>query len=138
MENGISYIKVMPESKTEIQAFVDRCVSQVEIREALPLLARLTAMSEMIEKLEAALKDQLLEESNLYPEKSFTINGVKFEKKQKTTYYYDHCSQYVELKAELKKLQDAIKTGLYVDRETGELVQPHSSVTEYIAVTLRK
>jgi hypothetical protein len=141
MERAISYITVMPESKTQIQAFIDQVLSEVEIRQALPLLARLQAMEAIIKGIKDGLKDQMLEEADLEGEKSFTLNGVKYEKKSRATYYFHHCEKWSRLKDTLKGLEDMMKVAKepFADPETGEVIEPaRSSYSEYIAVTLPK
>ena len=51
--NALSHIKQLPETQTEIRNFAEMAVSELQIRDALPLLARLTAM----EKLAKMMKD---------------------------------------------------------------------------------
>jgi len=60
MERAISYINVMPDTKSGIQFFVEKVLSEVEIREALPLLVKLTAMGKIIEGIKDGLKDILV------------------------------------------------------------------------------
>lgn len=141
MERAISYLNVMPDTKAGIQFFVDKVLSEVEIRQALPLLVKLTAMEKIIEGVKDGLKDQLLEEASLEGAKSFTQNGVRFDKRSKTTYYYNHCAKHEQLKAQLKSLEEMMKVAQseFADVETGEIIQPaRSSVSDYIAVTLSK
>jgi hypothetical protein len=53
MDKALSYITVLPETQSEIKNFAEKVLSEIQIREALPLLARLSA----IEKLVKAIKD---------------------------------------------------------------------------------
>ena len=140
MERAISYINVMPETKSEIERFVAQVLNEVEIRGALPLLARLTAMEAVVKGIKDGLKDQMLEEADLEGAKSFTLNGVKYEKRSRSTYYYHHCQKWNQLKEDIAALESMMKTGkAFADPETGEVIQPaRSSVSEYIAVTLQK
>jgi len=141
MEKTISYINIMPDTQAGINLFVDKVLSEVEIREALPLLAKLTAMEKICELIRDGLKDQILEEASLTGEKSFTIGKVRYEKRTRTGYVYTHCPLHGELKARIKKLEDVMKVieAPIADTETGEIIEPaHKSYTDYIAVTLPK
>jgi len=141
MERAISYINVMPDTRGGIQLFVDKVLAEVEIRQALPLLVKLTAMENIIKAVKDGLKDQLLEEASLEGQKSFEMNGVRFEKRSKTTYYYNHCAKHEQIKAQLKSLEEMMKAAQYsfADTDTGEVIEPaRSTVSEYIAVTLPK
>lgn len=140
MENAISYLKVMPETKAEIEMFVSKVLAEIQVREALPLLARLTAIEKTIELIKDGIKDAILEEADLEGAKSFTLNGVKYERKGRTTYYFHHAAKWNDLKAQIKSLEDMMKAARepFVDAETGEIIDPaRSSYKEYIAVTLK-
>lgn len=142
MDKAISYINVMPETQAEIDHFVSKVLSEIETREALPLLAKLTAMSKMIDGVKAGIKDQLLEEASLYGgEKSFTINGVRYTLTNRTTYYYNHCSKWQQLDEQKKALEGMMKAAKqpFADPETGEIIEPaRQSGFESISVTLKK
>jgi FMN-dependent NADH-azoreductase len=141
MERAISFITVMPDSQAGVKLFIEKVLSEVEIREALPLLAKLTAMEKIIEGVREGLKDQILDEASLTAEKVFTINGTRYEKRTKTTNHYHNCQLHEELKARLKKLEDVMKVieAPIADTDTGEIIPPAlKSYTDYIAVSLRK
>jgi len=131
----------MPDTKEGIQLFVDQVLAQVEVRQSLPLLIKLTAMAEIVDKIKDGIKDQMLQEADLTGEKVFYIDGVKLEKKSRTNYYFNHCPRHEALKAELKALEDLMKslTTEMADTETGEIIKPaNKSYTDFIAVTLKK
>ena len=141
MERAISYINVMPDTKSGIQLFVEKALSEVEIRQALPLLVKLTAMGKIIEGIKDGLKDQLLEEASLEGAKTFELNGVKFTKTERTTYYYNHCAKWNALKEEITALEGMMKVAKapFADPETGEIIEPaRQSGSESISVTLNK
>lgn len=139
MDRAISYINVMPETKAEIKAFAGQVLDQIEPRQALPMLAKLSALVELAELIKDGIKDQILQEADLYPEKSFLINGVRFDKKSKTNYYYHHSTAHEALKSKLKAMEDMMKIGEYIDTETAEVIPAaNKSYTEYIAVSLKK
>lgn len=142
MERAISYLTVLPETKVEIANFAEKVLSEIQIREALPMLARLTAIEQTIKLIKDGLKDQLLEEASLYSgEKSFEINGVRFTKTDRTTYYYNHCQKWQELNEKIKALEGMMKVAkeAFADPETGEIIEPaRQSGSESISVTLRK
>ena len=137
---AISYITVMPDTKSGIELFVSKVLAEVEIRDALPLLVKLTAMGEIIERVKDGLKDQILSEASLFPEKSFVIDGARFTKVERKTYHYKHCQKWQQLKADLDALQEMMKVGKeFADPETGELIPPANvSYTESVSVTLKK
>jgi len=139
MERAISYINIMPDTKSGIELFVNQVLDQVEARQSLNLLVKLTAMEKIIEGIKDGIKEQILQEADLNGEKSFTIDGVRFDKKSKTTYYYNHSTAHEALKSKLKAMEDMMKIGEYVDTETAEVIPAaNKSYTEYIAVTLKK
>jgi len=141
MEKAISYITVMPDSQAGIKLFVDKVLSEIEPREALPLLAKLTAMEKIIEGIKDGIKDQILDEADLGGEKVFTVDGVMFEKRTRTTHHYHNCKLHEELKARLKKLEDVMKAiqAPIADVDTGEIIEPSlKSFSDYVAVTLKK
>ena len=140
MDRAISYINIMPSTKEEIDFFVQKVVSEIEARQSLPLLAKLTAMEKIITGIKDSIKEQILDEADLEGAKSFTIDGVKYEKKSRSTYYYNHCARHEQLKEQLKSLEDMMKAAKapFADVDTGEIIEPaRSSVSEYIAVTLK-
>lgn len=138
---AISYVNVFPDTQRGIQLFVEKVLNEVEIREALPLLIKLTAMGKIIEGIKLGLKDQLLEEASLSPEKSFTINGVRITKTQRTQYYYHNCPKWVELDKKIKELEAMMKVAKspFADVETGEIINPAlQSGSESLTITLNK
>ena len=141
MDRAISYITVMPDTLKGINNFVEKVLSEIEPRQALPLLIKLTAMGKIIEGLKDGLKDQLLEEASLTAEKSFTIDGVRLTKTNRTTYYYNHCAKWNALNDEIKALQEMMKAAKepFADVNTGEVIEPaQQSGSESISVTLNK
>lgn len=141
MERAISYITVFPDSQSGIKLFVDQVLDQIEARKSLELLAKLTAMEKIIEGIKEGIKSQILDEADLSGEKIFEINGIKYEKRNRTTYYYHNCAMHEELKTKLKKMEDIMKVinEPIADVETGEIIPPAlKSYTEYISVTLKK
>jgi hypothetical protein len=140
--NALSHLIDLPETQSEIKNFAEMLVSEIEIRQALPLLARLTALEKLCKTAKDLLKDQLLEEASLYAgEKTFEINGVKYTKTDRTTYHYHNCPKWVELDKQIKELEATMKVikEPMADTETGEIIFPAlQSGSESISVTLRK
>jgi uncharacterized ParB-like nuclease family protein len=140
-DRAISYITVMPDTKDGIQLFVEKVLSELEHRQAIPLLIKLTAMEKIIEGVKEGIKDAILQEADLTAEKTFTIDGHKIEKKSRTNYYYNTCPRHEALKSELKALEELMKTlpAEMADTETGEIIKPaNKSYTEFISITLKK
>ena len=139
MERAISYINVMPDTKTGIDLFIEKVCNEIEPRQALPLLIKLTAMEKITEGLRERIKDMILDEADLYPEKSFAVQGVRFDKKKKTNYYYHHCASHEALKAKLNAMEEMMKIGEYIDGETSEVIPAAlKSESNYLSVTLSK
>lgn len=142
MEKALSYLTVLPETQSEIKNFADQILSGIQIREALPLLARLTAVEKLVKTIKDGIKDQLMEEAALYAGegKTFEINGVKFTKVERKTYHYNHCAKWRELNEQIERLEKLMQVGQEVaDPETGEIIPPaHTSFSESISVTIRK
>jgi len=138
---ALSYLTVLPETQSEIKNFADQVLSEIQIREALPLLARLTAMEKLVKAIKDGLKDQLMEEASLYGgEKSFEIDGVRFTKTERKTYHYQHCEKWRKLNEEIEALEKMMQAGKdFADPETGEIITPANvSFSESISVTLKK
>ena len=144
MERAISYLKVMPETLSEIENFADQIVSGLEIREALPLLPHLTALEKLAKSIKDKIKDQLIEEASLYSGegKSFTIDGNRFTLSEgRKTYHYHHCEKWRALKDQIEKLEKLMQAGQeFADPDTGEIIKPANvSWSEpFISVTLKK
>ena len=141
MERAISYITVFPDSQSGIKLFVDQVLEQIEARQSLELLAKLTAMEKIIEGIKDGIKDQILNEADLCGEKVFEISGTRYEKRTRTTHHYHNCAMHEELKARIKKLEDVMKAiqAPIADVDTGEIIEPSlKSFSDYIAVTLKK
>lgn len=142
MKKAISYLNVLPETQTEIRMFADQILSGLQIREALPLLARLTAVEKLVKTLKDGIKEQMLEEASLYAGegKTFEIDGVKFTKVERRTFHYNHCARWRELNEQIEKLEKLMQVGQEVaDPETGEIIPAaHTSFSESISVTIKK
>lgn len=142
MEKAISYINVMPDTKAGIDLFVSKVLDEIEIREALPLLVKLTAMGKIIDGVKSGLKDQLIEEAALYSGEgtSFEVNGVRFTRTERKTYHYNHAEKWRKLNEQIKALEKLMQAGVeFADPETGEIITPATvSYTESISVTLNK
>ena len=123
----------------QVARLVDEITEALDDREALPVLARLTAMEKVLSGVKDYIKERIIEEADKYPEKTFKIQGVRYEKKSRKTYSYDHCSLYTGKKEEIKKLEDLMKsiTSPVADTNTGEIIEPaHFKQTEYLTVNL--
>ena len=142
MEKAISYINVMPDTKSGIELFVSKVLAELEIREALPLLVKLTAMGKIIDGVKSGLKDQLIEEASLYSGegKSFDVNGVRFTRTERKTYHYNHCEKWRRLNEQIEALEKMMQAGAeFADPETGEVIEQATvSYSESISVTLNK
>jgi len=144
MERAISYLKVMPETLSEIENFADQIVTGLQIREALPLLPRLTALEKLAKSIKDKIKDQLIEEASLYSGegKSFTIDGVRYTLNEgRKTYHYKHCEKWRQLNEEIEQLEKLMQAGKeFADPETGEIIKPANiSWSEpFISVNLKK
>lgn len=137
---AISYLTVLPETQSEIKNFAEKVVAEIEIREALPLLARITALEKLAKTIKDLLKEQLIEEASLYSgEKTFEIDGVKFTKTERKTYHYQHCTKWRQLNAEIEAIEKHMQIGEWVDPDTGEVVPKATiSYSDSISVTLKK
>ena len=144
MEKALSYLTVLPETQSEIKNFADQILSGIQIREALPLLARLTAVEKLVKTIKDGIKDQLIEEASLYSGegKSFTIDGNRFTLSEgRKTYHYHHCEKWRALKDQIEKLEKLMQAGQeFADPDTGEIIKPANvSWSEpFISVTLKK
>jgi hypothetical protein len=140
MENAMQFIRVLPETTSEIKLFADKVLAETQIREALPLLARLSAMEKLAKMIKDGLKEQLMEEASLYGgEKTFEINGVRYTKTERRNFHYQHCSKWRELNEQIEAIEKHMQIGDWVDPDTGEVVPKATvSYSESITVTLKK
>ena len=140
MENAMQFIRVLPETTSEIKMFADKVLAETQIREALPLLARLSAMEKLVKQIKDGLKEQLMEEASLYGgEKTFEINGVRYTKTERKTFHYQHCAKWRELNEQIEQIEKHMQIGDWVDPDTGEVVPKATvSYSESITVTLKK
>jgi hypothetical protein len=143
METALSYLNALPSTKSEIEDFCNRIQLEIDDQDVLPVLAQLTALSEVVDILKTNLKDRIIDEASRYTGegKSFAIAGVRYELKSRRTHKFDHCAAYREAKDRIKRLEDLMKTldKPMADTDTGEIIEPaHSFTTEYVAVTLKK
>lgn len=139
--NALSHLKDLPETQSEINNFAEMVLSEIQIRDALPLLARLTALEKLAKTIKEGIKDQLLEEASLYSGegKSFEINGVRFTRVERKTYHYKHCEKWRNLNDEIEKIEKHMQIGEWLDPDTGEVVPAATvSYSEAISVTLKK
>lgn len=128
-------------SERQIKQFIQQVREEIQVGEAMPLLIRLTAMEKIAAGVREAIKEQLMQESELYKEKVIYLRGHKLEKGLRRTYIYSHCGAWAELDEKKKKIEALMKniTEPVAMADTGELIPPATwKGTEFIAVTLRK
>jgi hypothetical protein len=138
--NALSYLTVLPETQSEIKNFAEQIFEGIEPRQALPLLARLTAIEKLAKTIKDGIKEMLMEEASLYGgEKSFEIDGVRFTKTERKSYHYNHCAKWRELTEQIEAIEKHMQIGDWVDPDTGEVVpQATISFSEFITVNLKK
>jgi len=150
MENTSSYLRLMPISKEQINIFSQKLIDEILQGgniDVLELQVRFKAISTMIEKVikNKEVKDYILQESNLYNEKTFSSYGADVTKTNRSTYNYAHCNddiynslkdQEKTLKEQIKIRESILKSGM--DMETGEeLIKPTRKITEYLTIKIK-
>lgn len=87
---------------------------------AIQVKAIIDSLNDIMKDVE--VKQQLDNEIDLYPEKQFDVNGVKYQKMQKSTYKYDHYDKYVDLKEQLKGIEAQMKSNGEIYDNEGVLI----------------
>jgi len=122
MSRAIKIIHEIPANKAGIQMFAEAVVNGVMNGEADPLdvRARVDAIERIIKAIKDSpeFKDAVLDQADLFPEKSFEQNGIKFTKAEHTRYDYSADPVWAELKeqegeiAQLRKEREKLLLGL--------------------------
>ncbi len=92
MNRSVKILNEIPANKVGIQLFAEAVVQNVMDGETDPLDVRLRV--DAIEKIIKAIKDNpdfktaVLDQADMWPEKSFEKDGVKFTKAESTRYDY--------------------------------------------------
>lgn len=147
MSRAIKIMNEIPSNKAGIKLFAEALVQGVLDGNAEPL--ELRAKIDAVEKIIKAVKDDIsfkdcvLDQADLYPEKSFDLNGVKFTKAESARYDYSDDPIWNELKAEeneaaaarkaREEILKALKSSTKID---GVLCNPPAKQsTTYVRVT---
>lgn len=102
MNRSLSIIAEIPANKAGIKLFADAVVDGIMSGEVNPLEVR--ARIDAIEKIIKAVKeneqfrDVVLDEADMFPEKSFEVNGIKFTKAESARYDYSADKKWLEYK----------------------------------------
>lgn len=147
MSRAISIISDIPSNKEGIKIFADAIVSGVMSGEAEPLdvRAKIDAIEKIIKavKDDIAFKDAVLDQADLYPEKSFEFNHVKFTKAESSKFDYSDDEIWADAKgreteaAEERKAEEATLKTLKGPTEINGVMRhpPFKKSTTYVRVT---
>ena len=156
METAMSVVNYNPTTKEQIATFTDKIVGEVESGaiSALELHVKLTAIESCFKQIKERIAESVMNEANVYTEKSFELFGAKVEKAELGTKYdFTLCNdpKYHDYKAEQEKIDKEIKEREkflkaipgsieLTDETTGEVVTvypPTKSSKSGIKVTLK-
>lgn len=154
MNSAISHITVLPQTKSEIDAFAVRIKAEIlsGYHNPLDFKLRLKAFEELLKKLSAdpEIKAAIELETDKYTEKTIEINGNKITKQERKTFDFSACGSARWEEAAMREQQakcdregvEAWLKGLKnetPDVITGEAVMPPAYTTNSIlSITLAK
>lgn len=149
-------LRLNPSTKSQIASFCKQVVESIDDgnESALDVLVKCRAMEKLVEELLPKIKDKILKEAELYPEKTFEFQGNALEKTEGgVKYNFAHCNDSVwgRLKADAETAADRLKDRetllralkeptTMVDELTGEVVKvmpPAKTSTSVIKVSLK-
>ena len=157
-EKASSQINVLPSTRSQIQTFTEKFIKEMEsgIVESTKVALQLKAMEELIKTLRSnkTIRELIMDEVDKHPEKSFVVEGAKFEKAE-TGVKYDYSNtgstklnnlykQRDEINGQIKALEELLQALGKSDQEvydeaSGELLQPPvRKSNSYIKITLAK
>ena len=146
MESVISYIRLMPATKSEQETAANQIISAIHENQvdALEVKLYLDSIKKTIELVDKSTiyKSKVIEEAQRYNEKTFGLKGAKITVAGRTSYDYSVCNDEVlndllaqqkQLELMIKNRQEMLKIG--VNPETGEqLKKPVENYTEYLTI----
>jgi len=152
MENAISYLNVLPQTKEEIKSFASKVKESYLLGEENPLKLHIQLKSfEILLKTikdDKEIKEAILNEVEKYGAKNFEDFGAKISITERGTYDYSNCnhSEYNELLKELSELTEKKKKIELMlqsidrpvgDADTGEIINPAQKKSNtIISITL--
>lgn len=147
----MNLLKSFPTTKEGVENAANKIITEVKEGrvDALKAKVLLTAMEKIIALAKDEIAGDVLAECDKYKEKTFSTAGAEISVSTRTSYEYDHCNDWLELKVQKgvieekmkaiqKQLQVADKNG-YLDRSTGELIESPcpTKITRVVSVKLK-
>ncbi len=145
---ALALIKQMPENKEQIASFIRSAREDLLSGNHNPIEIdiRLKIMEEIISGIrkDEAIKEQLIDEIEKYPEKTVRIYGCEIQKRNSSTYNYKCCNdselellqnEYDFANEKLKQRQELlkmIKPQSLVNPKTGEFLEPPLITTKTV------
>lgn len=150
METAISTLTVLPSTRAELTNYISLVKQEILSgnTNALRVAIQIKSLEEILKALkdDNEIKECIMSEANLYPEKVIEIYGCKIEKSSRTVYDYSNCGDQVyndlieqkeKLDEIIKARQAVIKSG--VNPETGEtFYPPQTKRTEFLKIEFKK
>jgi hypothetical protein len=147
MNRAIKIISEIPANKAGIKLFADAVVSGIMDGETDPLdvRAKIDAIEKIIKAIkdDVAFKDAVLDQADLYPDKTFELNNIKFTKAESAKYDYSDDEIWNDLKeketeaAEARKSEEELLKTLKEPTEVNGVLRhpPFKKSTSYVRVT---
>ena len=155
MENAVSYLNVMPNTKAQIKNFANQVVSMVESgnENALKVFATLKGIDETCKAINKQILAYALDEAEKYSEKTIKAFNCEITKKEVGVKYdYSVCNDAVwnrlnerlfEIKDMMKareKMLKSINGSIHItDEDTGEIAEvfpPAKTSTSSLSIKL--
>lgn len=154
MSEALAIVRLLPDNKSQIESFIRVAKNEILSGEVNPLEIdiRLKIMEELIAGLrkDSDIKAAILNELDMYPEKTVAVYGAEITKRNYTKYDFSLCNdselELLQAEADLanmkvKQRQEMLKVispCSVVNPDTGEYLQPaRKEVSETYAIKIK-
>lgn len=130
---AISHLTILPQTKKEIESFVEACIDEITSGERNPLEFEiiLKNVEDTISKIrkDDRVKSCILNEASKYAEKVFNYKGYEFSKVIKPNFDFSNDQTWCDLNQKLKDREALLKSvkpdmNSIADTSSGEVLTP--------------